>query len=88
MKKIKFITAILLIVLLSSCSAEEDKSTCTSCIEVLEYSTDADPIWRSGNQQFPTHFNCISNGYTYIINGYYSSAMNTYVYRRRRVECK
>jgi len=86
MKKIKIIKTILLIVLFSSCSTEE-KTTCTECVEVLEYSTDADPTWIYANQKFPTDYNCLSNGYTYIVSGY-QSATGNYVYRRRRVECK
>ncbi len=70
--------------LLFSCSSDEP----CQCKEVMQWRPDYSNEWRTSTQEFPTNYNCSSDGYTYPIEGYFSHATNTNVERRRKVVCK
>jgi hypothetical protein len=84
MKKVKLATSLSLMFLTLSCSTP-DVESCTSCKEVEEQFINNE--WRTVGREYPTAFNCASNGYTFDTGGYLSGT-GQYISKRRVVVCK
>ena len=81
MKKLVLLS---LMFLTLSCSTEEETETCSTCKEVEEHFINNE--WRSVGREFPTAYNCYSNGYTYNTGGYLSGTGNYILKRRKNYE--
>lgn len=88
MKKLLLLTTLLLTI---SCSTESERGTepCTSCVEVIEYATDATDysVWNPTGEINPSDYPCSQDGYTEHLYGYLSGTGN-YVRVRKRVDCE
>lgn len=85
----KLILLLLTTLLLTiSCSTELEKP-CTSCVEVIEYATDATEysVWNATGEVNPSDYPCSQDGYTEHLYGYLSGTGN-YVRVRKRVDCE
>lgn len=84
----KKLVLLLLAIFLIGCSAEENnvENTCTSCIEVIEFTTDH-VVWTPTGEKRPSNYPCSENGYRgYISSQVLPTGETLVVYFR--VECK
>lgn len=84
----KKLVVLLVAILFIGCSTEESRveDTCTSCVEVIEFTTNH-VVWIPTGERRPSDYPCSENGYRGYISSQVQPTGETLVYYFR-VECK